>query len=287
MKKHTYIFLLGLIALVVVSCSTEDKFSGSPVGNQEIVTLTGTITTPVVNALTDQDVEFTASLPAGKVFNDTVTVEVTTLRSDGGRVRGYYDIMPGETSVTDKIAAVGGLVYDTTFELSMTAIELQTVEPGIHYLMTSNKIAINTGNNAIPDAESDRLKIRLVWDTPGPTNKFKCWIKKPGVAADVEGNNFTGSAIEHVIKTVSTTSNGNGSLSSKEGEYIFKLAADQQLVSPENKKYRIILVFPNGDVTVYNGIFENLTQGSLDKKDVLKITKVGSGDDAVFTTVQL
>jgi hypothetical protein len=287
MKKYTHILLLSLIALTVVSCSTEDKFSGSPVGNVNIVTLTGTIDTSVENALTDQEVEFTASLPVGKIFNDTVTVEVTALRSDGGRVRGYYDIMPGETSVTDKIAAVGGLVYDTTFELSMTAIKLQTVEPGIHYLLTSNKKVINTGNNSIPEAESDRLKIRFVWENPSATNKFKCWIKKPGVAADVEGNNFTGSAIEHVIKTVSATSNGNGSLSSKEGEYIFRLAADQQLVSPENKKYRIIVVFPNGDVTVYNGVFENLTQGSLDKKDVLKITKDGSGDNAVFTSKQL
>ncbi|MBL0014188.1 MAG: hypothetical protein IPP30_10975 [Flavobacterium sp.] len=287
MKKYTYIFLSALFALTVISCSTEDKFSGSPVGNVEIVTLTGTITTTVENALTDQEVEFTASLPDGKVFNDTVTVEVTTLRSDGGRVRGYYDIMPGQTSITDKIAAVGGLVYDTTFELSMTAINLQTVEPGIHYLLTSNKISINTGNNSIPEAESDRLKIRFVWENPSSSNKFKCWIKKPGVAADIEGNNFTGSAIDHVIKTVSTTSNGNGSLSSKEGEYIFKLASDLQPVSPENKKYRIILVFPNGDVTVYNGRFDNLTQGNPEKKDVLKITKVGSGDDAVFNLENL
>ncbi len=287
MKKYTYIGLFALLSLAIVSCTTEDKFSGSPVGNQEIVTLTGTIATSVENALTDQEVEFTASLPAGKVFNDTVTVEVTTLRSDGGRVRGYYDIMPGETSVTDKILAVGGLVYDTTFDLSMTAIKLQTEEPGIHYLMTSNKISIGTGNNSIPDVEDDRLIIRFVWENPSTINKFKCWINKPGSTADIEGNNFSGTSIEHVIKTVTTTSNGNGSLSSKEGEYIFKLSADQQLVSPENKKYRIILVFPNGDVTVYNGVFENLTQGSLDKKDVLKITKVGSGDNAQFTPLQL
>lgn len=287
MKKYTYLFLFGLISLSIVSCSTDDKFTGSPVGNQEIVTLTGTISTTVENALTDQEVEFTASLPEGKVFNDTVTVEITALRSDGGRVREYYDFMPGETSITEKIAAVGGLIYDTKFSLSMTAIKLQTEEPGIHYLMTSNQISINTGNNSIPETEDDRLIIRFVWESPSATNKFKCWIKKPGVANDIEGNNFTGTSIEHVIKTVSTTSNGNGSLSSKEGEYIFKLAADQQPVSPENKKYRIILVFPNGDVTVYNGVFENLTQGSLDKKDVLKITKVGSGNDAVFTSEQL
>ncbi len=58
-------------------------------------------------------------------------------------------------------------------------------------------------------------------------------------------------------------------------------------MSPENKKYRIILVFPNGDVTVYNGRFDNLTQGNPEKKDVLKITKVGSGDDAVFNLENL
>jgi hypothetical protein len=293
MKKYTYIFLFSLIALTVISCTTDDKFSGSPVGNQEVVTLEGTISTSVENALIDQEVEFTASLPDGKVFNDTVTIEVTTLRTDGGRVRDYYDIMPGETSVTDKIKAVGGLVYDTTFTLSITAINLQTVEPGIHYLITSNKISINTGNTGIPTVADDRLKIRFTWENVRTNNKFRCWIRKPGTTADIDGNDFTeGSAtssggIDHVIKTVSSNNAGGASLSSREGEYIFRLASDQQLVSPENKKYRIILVYPNGDVTVYNGVFENLTLGSPERKDVLKITKVGSGDNAVFTAEQL
>ena len=285
MKKSLFTYVLGIFMITIVGCSTDEKFNGSPIDDQTIVTLMGAITTPVENALTDQKVEFTASLPEGKTFSDTVTVEVTTLRTDGGRVRGYYDILPGQTSVTDEIDAVGGLVFDTTFELSMTAIRLKTTEPGTHYLMTSNKVVINTGSSSIPDVESDRLQVRIVWENPSPSNRFKLWIDKPdGSTTDILGNNFN-NALLHVIRN-NATGNENGSQSFAEGDYIFKLAPQAQLLPEEDKKYRIILVFPTGDVKVFNGIYENLTLDS-PKKHVLKITKTGSGGNASYSAVQL
>ena len=286
MKKYANIFLFFFLSLAIVSCTTEDKFNASPVGKQQIVTLTGTITTPVVNALTDQDIEFTATLPDGKTFTDTVTVEITTLRTDGGRTRGYYDIMPGQTSVTDKITAVGGLVYNTTFQLSITAINLQTVEPGIHYLINSNKVSVNTGNTRIPEAESGNVIVRFAWENMKTVNRFKCWIKLPTSANDIEAATFAENVgITHKMKLSGNSNNGN--ISTSEGEYFFKLQSFRQLVPSEDKNYRIIIVFPNGDVTVYNGVFENCTLGDPLKKDVLKITKVGMGDNAVYTTEQL
>ncbi len=222
MKKNKSIYLLSLFALIFLSCSTDEKFSGSPVGNMQIETLTGTITTPAVNALTGQEIDFTASLPAGKTFSDTVTVEVTTLRTDGGRIREYFDIMPGETSVTDKIEAVGGLVFNTTFERSMTAIELQTTEPGKHYLMTSNKVSVNTGSTGIPEVADDRLKVFLTWLNPKSNNKLRLSIDRPTLA-DVVVTAFNGGR-EHVIRNTGTTN--SAALSSAIGEYVFSIGGD-------------------------------------------------------------
>jgi hypothetical protein len=286
MKKNKFTILFSLILLTIVACSTDEKFSGSPLGNLTVITLLGEISTPVETALSGQEVEFTASLPVGKTFSDTVTVEVTAQRPDGGRIRGYYDILPGASSVTDKIESPGGLVFDATFRLSITAIKLQTVEPGIHYLIESNKKDIDTGDNSIPAVVSNQLQIRFVWESPSTLNRFKLLIDKPDNSpTDVLGNNFTGTALTHLIFN-SGNGEGTGTFSFNPGEYIFKLGGQTQLVSPENKKYRIILVFPNGDVKVYVGVYSGLTPTS-PALPVLKITKTGVGVNAQYTSEQL
>jgi hypothetical protein len=249
----------------------------------QIETLTGTITTPAINALTGQEIDFTASLPAGKTFNDTVTVEVTTLRTDGGRIREYFDIMPGQTSVTDKIEAVGGLVFSTTFELSITAIELQTTEPGKHYLMTSNKVSINTGSTSIPDVADDRLKVFFTWLNPKNNNKLRLSIDRPTLA-DVVVTAFNGGR-EHVIRNTGTTN--SAALSSAIGEYIFSIGGDGPgtlLDQPVDMPYRAILVYPDGKVEVYQGTYNGLTDSS-PLLPIFKVTKVDN--DGNYTSSQL
>lgn len=277
--------MVSLALLTVIGCSTDDKFSGSPVGNMQIETLVGTISTPAVNALTGQEIDFTASLPEGVTFNDTTTIEVTTLRSDGGRIREYFDIMPGESTVTDKIEAVGGLVFNTTFELSITAINLQTVVPGKHFLMTSNKVLVNTGSTSIPEVADDRLKIFVTWLNPRSNNKLRMSIDRPTLP-DVVVNAFS-SGREHVIRNTGTTN--SAALSTAPGEYIFSIGGDGAgtlLSQPVDMPYRAILVFPDGKVEVYQGTYNGLTESS-PLVPIFKVTKTENGSEVDYTSSQL
>jgi hypothetical protein len=284
MKKHINFVAFLIILLTIFSCSTDDKFSGSPTENQTITTLTGSISTDVDFALPGQKINFVARLPEGKVFNDTVTVEITTRRSDGGRVREYFDIMPGESTVSGKVGVAGAVLFEGQFELFMSAIEVQTVDPGIHYLMTSNKVVVNSGNSSIPDPENDRLIVRLTWENSSVFNKFKFYIDKPIGSNDVVQNFGGGSGIQHIIRIEGP---GPGrtegpSQSFREGEYIFKIGGDAQLVTPEDKKYRILVVWPNGDVKIFQGVYNGLTPTS-PQLPVLKVIKTGSDATANYT----
>jgi hypothetical protein len=285
MKKNKIILLLSLLALVILSCSTDDKFSGSPVGSQQIETLEGTISTPATAALTGQDIDFTASLPAGVTFNDTVKIEVTTLRSDGGRIRDYYELMPNQTTITDKIEAVGGLIFSTTFELSITGIFLQTTIPGKHYLMTSNKITLSTGNTSIPDTQDDRLKVFLTWYNNNPSNKMRLTIDKPGSLPDVNAP-YNGGRLHSIVTTGSQNST---SLSSAFGEYIFKVGGDgvgTLSTEPVDLDYRLILVYPDGKAQVFDGTYNGMTSTS-PVVPAIKVTKELVDGVTVFSAVQL
>ena len=134
------------IVMSVVSCSTDEKFTGSPIDSGlNIITLEGKVSVVGDNSqtiLTGQKLDFTVMLPENKVFTDTVTVEVSSVAKSGGRTRAYVDVMPGESSASGEINAVGGAVFKTTFDMTITAIKLQTVETGIHYLIKWMNIII-------------------------------------------------------------------------------------------------------------------------------------------------
>lgn len=294
MKKNSFVIFCSVALLAIFGCSTDEKFSGSPVGNLVLTTLTGSITAtgPIINsevfALSGQKVEFTASLPEGKTFTDTVTVEVTTLRSDGGRVRDYFDVMPGQSSFTGKINSTGTVLFEGQVELFMSAIELQTVEPGIQYLMTSNRVSFKSGINSVGDPENDRLNISFVWEQPSPLNKVKVEIDRPVGSSDATAT-YGGlpSGIKHIIRTKGPGpgSTENSSQSFREGEYIFKFKTDAQTIT-EDKKYRIICVFPDGDVKVFVGTLFGWN-GASSSAPVLKVTKTGLDENADFDVEQL
>ena len=180
MKKNKIIFLLaGLVGLFFASCeSDEEKYSGTPVGNQEIITLQGRISTTTTDALFNQKVPFTVELP--QQFKDTVTVEVTTLGLSGTRTRVSVDLMPNQTVISDVIPAVGGSIFNNTFELFISGISLKHTEPGRHYLIESNRITINTGNSTVPSDDSSKLQVSVFWFNPNQ-NDFRVWVDRPNV----------------------------------------------------------------------------------------------------------
>ena len=294
MKNYYRIMLFLAVVIISGGCETDERFTGSPIDSGlNIVKLEGTVSTDFdldQLVLSGQKISFTATLPVGKVFNDTVTVEVTSTARSGGRTRGYADIMPGESSGVGTINAAGGAVYNSTFLLQLSGINLQTVEPGIHYLMTSNTIEVLTGSTSVPAALSDRLIIRVISQGATSNDRFLVNIDRPDPGITSVGNYKPNEGYtEHFIRVGNSPTTESASFSWREGTYNLSLSAPSGLPDgtvARNKDYRIIIVKPNGDSQVFNGVYEGLTATS-PQKPVLSITKTINGDNVDFTATEL
>lgn len=287
MKINKIILSFLFLSTILFSCTKNEKFSGSPIGSLEVISLEGTVSTTAVAALTDQDIDFTATLPNNKVFADTVTIEASSIAKSGGRTKAYVDIMPGQSSATGKIKAVGGSIFSSSFDLTLTAINLQTVESGKHYLLGSNNVNIKTGNSTIPDVDPSRLIIKFAWLFPSTTNKLRLNIDRPGTIADANVFTLNSYGKIHYIKNVGTTNNDN--ISTAEGDYVVNIAADgigSLINQPQDMPYRLILVHPDGKVQVFEGTYTGLTETS-PLKAVLKINKTTTAGVVVYTATDI
>jgi hypothetical protein len=281
--KIRHFIIMSLLALNV-SCEDDKKFSGSPVDNLQIITLQGSISTPALSALTEQEIDVTASLPSNKTFNDTVTVEVSSIAKSGGRTIKAIDILPGQSSGTGKIEAVGGSIFNTTFDLKLTAIKLKTSESGKHYLITSPTVTLRTGNPTAPAANPEALIVRFVWPFPALKKNLRLFVDKPAPFADVNVNTLNSYGKQHTINNEGTANDLN--VSSANGEYIFRTAVVSPTsleIQPVDVPYRMIVVFPNGDIKVFEGVYEGLTTTS-PLRSILKVNKSTSVDGVVTYT---
>lgn len=270
-----------LLLSIVVSCETDEKFSGSPIGHQNLVTLKGSITTDTESALSGQKFKYMVNLPDGRTFSDTVRVEVSAINKSNGRIREYVIIEPGQTSAEGEIESPGGNLFNSTFELSLSGIELYTVEPGTHYLMTSDPLIIATGNSTVPTTNTTRLQVRLIWENATAANNVRFFVDKPS-GTDREAPLGVGK--NHAIMKESAScagANGTIALSYCPGDYIFSITGSSQ-PTPVDLPYRVIVKFPNGDTRVFEGTYVGMSNAS-PLKPVLKVTKTGDGDDAVFS----
>ena len=291
MKKFINIFAGLMVAFCLSNCNTDDQFTGTPVGNLNIVTLTGNVsptvtennvTTTTTSALSGQKFKFTATIP--RTFNDTVTVEATTIAKSGGTTTASVDILPGQTSAVGEIGAVGGAIFETDFDLSLTAINLKQVEKGTHYLLTSNKVTIKTGNSTIPDSDPDKLIMRLLWENPSSANKLRYVINRPSPLTDAVVTTINSYGKVHYINKANGSNSSN--ISSAEGDYILNISADALPASPVDEPYRLIIVSPNGKVQVFEGVYNGLFVGA-PLKPILKVTKTGTGASALFTATDV
>jgi hypothetical protein len=280
MKNLKAILFMSLLAAAFTSCEEDDeKFSGSPVGNNNIETLhavldTGDDLTDVDFALTDQEIDFKVTLP--HTFSDTVNVEVTTISDSGRRVRESIEIKPDSIFKRGKIRAAGGAIFDTNFKMYVSGIALQTPEPfGTHYLMDSNEITIGTGSSVIPDQDLNRLKIKIVWPNVSASNSLQLVIGRPTLA-DVPQNQLAADGRQHLINVTNTSSTNSGAISTIPGEYTFKIKALALPAEPVDMPYRVIIVYPDGKSKVFSGVLNNLTVAT-PLTDVLKVTKNADG----------
>lgn len=269
MKTLKNIFLIALAATFAISCQDDDdRYNGSPEGRLNIVTLQGDITTTAQSALTDQEIDWTVDM-RGRTFVDTVLVEATAISNSGRRFRSSVILEPGESTASGEINSPGGAIFDTTFKLYLSGIALQTVDPGIHYLIQSDTLYIPTGSSGIPAQDPTRLIVRLVWANASTANSLHLVVDKPDPQSTVNAANVGGTAKQHAI-LVNGTNQNSTALSTILGEYTFGVKAAALTTSPVDMPYRVIVVFPNGDTEVYSGVYNGLDLSS----PVLPVLKV-------------
>lgn len=287
MKNKVSKVLTILFSIVfLTSCEQNEKFTGSPVDNMEVVTIEGIISSPESFALTDQEISFTATLP--RTFADTTTVEATSISNSGRRTRAYVDIMPNQLSGTGKIKAAGSGLYNGKFDMFLSAINLKSVEPGRHYLIKSNAITLDTGSTSVPDTESNRLIIKFVWPNilnANNLNNLSLVVDRPGTAATANVNSFNQQAKFHFINNP-VTGTLNATNSYAEGEYILSVKPILLQNSPADFPYRFVIVHPDGKVEIFQGTFTGMTLNTT-TSPVLKITKVVNNGVAAYTVTQL
>ncbi len=182
MKNFLNILIFTCIGVLLISCDNDDdKFSGSPVGNQSIETINGTISTDAEFALPGQEINFTATIPAEfrALVTDTVTVQATAYSMGGSIRNASVDILPGETSATEKITVPGGGgTFDLAFDLKLTAIALKKTVPGKHFLLTSNTVNIASGNSGVPSTNDKRLKLSIDWENKTSINRLRVKVER-------------------------------------------------------------------------------------------------------------
>jgi hypothetical protein len=281
MKKYFVFSFIFLFSLVFFSCDENERFSGSPIGNQEIITLEAVVSTPATFALTNQEIDFTVTLP--RIFADTVKVEATSISNSGRRTRAYVDVLPNQLTASGKINAAGGGIYNTSFNLFLSAIELFTVEQGKHYLIKSNSVQVDTGSTTIQDADGRRLSIKLVWENLSSSNNLRFNIVRPG-ASDANVTSLSAGKTHFINVDNSGTASTNNSY--LEGEYVINITALSLTTSPIDMPYRLVLVHPEGKVEVFNGVYSGLVVGA-PLLPVLKVTKTGNLENAEFTATPL
>lgn len=280
-------FIIVCLAVVFNSCQTDEKFSGSPIGSQEVITLDATVSTDVEYVAGGQDFEYSLILP--KTFKDTVTVEVSVYTSLGGRTKSTVEILPGQVSPseTPTIKSPETSLFNTELFLTVTAISLKHEEQGKHYLIKSNKFPIASGNVTVPDVDSNKLQIKFVW--PGITssnnlNNLVLIINRPN-GIDVNLQSFTGPAKRHNIN-ISNTGTPSFTNSYLVGDYVLRVKPIVMEFSPFDMPYNVVLVYPDGKTEIFKGTFSDLTLNT-ETLPFLRINKSIVDGNVVFTATKL
>jgi len=284
MKNLKTLFFVGFLILAFCGCESDDeKYNGSPVGKDEIITLDALLETSVTAVMSNQKIPFKVTLP--KAFADTVSVEVSTTNKSGVSTRVSVDVMPGKLTpdTVQEVAAAGGAIYNSELEMSVTAILLNTVEPGKHYLMKSNVIKLATGNTPVPSSNNTRLQLRFAWpDANSTLNNIRLNIRRP------DGTSAAPPALDNASNGGSNGYRNFNILNDDTaipGEYIFSIVANRLVTTPFDLPYRFIVRFPDGSSKLIQNVYPGLTLLSPERA-VLKVTKVVNTNGTIQYTVE-
>jgi len=180
----------------------------------------------------------------------------------------------------DEVPCSGGVIYDTSVQLSISGIAVQTPDTGKHFLIKSNIIELRTGNTTVPPLDSSRLQVRLAWpDPPAPDptvlrNNLSLQVARP------VGNSTvplaSGTKTFSILTSNTATPPANNGYSTYIGDYVFRISATSLIQSGADMPYRFVVRFPDGVTQIFEGVLNGLTVGGT-PEEVLKVTKSVDG----------
>jgi hypothetical protein len=197
MKNYINTFFYLSILILFFSCVPDnEKFNGTPEDNNlSIETVIGSISTPVTFALPGQLVDFTVTLPQDFVskVNTKLTVEAVTTTTGMSIRKGYVTLNPGQNSGSGKIlVGGGGGTFSMPVSLKLNAVSLETAFPGKQFLLTSEKVIVDSGDTSVPDDSDNKFQIKVAWESTSSGNPMTCSISRDNsTALTLKGNNWT------------------------------------------------------------------------------------------------
>lgn len=283
MKKIINIFYVAVITTMFVSCEQNDRISGSPIQNDDIVTLTGVISSTETSVVAGQKIPFTATIP--QIFEGDVDVEATAILPNGVKTTSFVTIPAGQTSATGQIEVPASeapvfMPFNNNMKLFLSAILLTVGEKGTHYLLNSNELSLDFGDTETPAANITRLQIRFDWKGPygeGENDLDLYLIRVNPSGPAVVATGFTGTRYE------------NASLLNTAVDGTYVVAAESYTLTYGSElgslPYRYVLRYPNNSVKTFSGTFTDFTEG--DFIPVLQIVKTTVDGIVSYDVTQL
>lgn len=193
MKKLFKIIVIIQLFTLLFSCTENEKFDGTPEDNNLVFeTITGVVSTNATFALPGQTIDFTATIPQdfATMVNDTIDIEAVTSTIGGSLRKKSVRLLPGQSSVTDKIlVGGGGGTFFMPVDLKLNAINIKNSFPGKQFLLKSNVITIESGDTRVPADSDNKLQIKVAWESLTTRNRIECKISRVGsVALSLKGS---------------------------------------------------------------------------------------------------
>lgn len=284
MKKIINIFYITILTTMFVSCDQNDRISGSPEQNDDIITLTGTISSPETAVVAGQTIPFTATIP--QTFEGDVDVEATAILPNGVKTTSFVTIPAGQTTATGEIEVPASeapvtMPFNNNMKLYLSAILLTVGEKGTHYLLNSNEVSLDFGDSTRPDPNITRLQIRFDWKGPygEAENDLDLYLLRLNAdnSLTVVGTGFTGTRYENAA-ILNTAVDGTYIVAAES----YTLTYGSELGS---MPYRYVLRYPNNSVKTFAGTFTDFTEG--DFVEVLQIVKTTVDGVVSYNVTQL
>lgn len=269
MKKIQYLAIAAIFSTLFSNCDdTESKFSGSPVGNNDIIALVGSVSTEETVVSSNQLFKIVVTIP--QTFDTDVNIEAETTTDFGSKRKALIVIPAGQTSAEGRISAPSAIVnanFTQEMKLQLNSIVLAKAVAGTIYSISSPIVNLMLGETTLPVSNSSRCIVKFDWQGPWGSegnplnNNMNLVVKRDGVIFNQGIPPAT--AIQN-LKSGDRDESFSIVDTFPDGLYSFEpFALSLNVPGFENLPYRFVVVFPDDTAKTYQSSYSGLTSPSL------------------------